>query len=490
MKRYLFFLRHYNDIDNITPAIYFFLKASSSHRADIVLYDGRYDFRNNPNLCFLRDSFPQRFSYTWLGNYFDLELDTYLDKEKISQGSDFEANLSHEKIFIPLAEEWEKLKVWIQQGDRASQRLLFLSPLGPLRWARQWWRRFQRWWHIIRRQPTSPPPSGTKDSKPSLRINDICCGQIDGDLVFSGVKLILEENGFPSLVIFDINRSVPIAGLLAALRAGGVPKIIALPVSPLINYNVLREEKFVNIYSQYFQNQHDYSGIDKLAYVDDHFVNAFNHFFQVLGQPSTLAGKTLTLGSLRYSPQWLETREKFVPQYQRQSNKTKVVFFPSHAKSNVNWKEFERSLELISLFPDYDVVVKYHTRQNIHLGDTDHKNISYETDIESSALINWSDIVVFWSSSIAIEGYIKEKTMVCLSYIVGNKNLYVDYNAGYIAKCRDDFLFFLLNFPRYPKLELPGYNKSGVRNLLEKNILRDGGNIVNNYLKFMKINEF
>ena len=465
MKRYLFFLRHYNDIDNIAPAIFFFLRESNQHRADVVIYNGTYDFRCNPNLKFLQETFGTRFSYTWLGYYFNLDL---------------EASLSKSPPNITPPGKWERVKSLIKRIDRLCQRSLKVSPLSSIRRLRDLSDHALK---FIRRETDSPEPF-------PLTLLHICLGQIQQAKIKVGIEKVLAKNGFPALVIFDINRTFEIAGLLTALRSCGVPRIIGLPVSPLINYNVLREESFVDVHSQYFKNQHDYSGLDQIAYVDEYFLCSYNQLFEVLGISSSLKGKTVTLGSLRYCPDWLSIREKIVPIYERKSERIKIVFFPSHSKSNANWDEYKRSLELISLFPEYEVVVKYHTRYFSSLQDQNKKNIHFETHADSSSLINWADIVIFWSSSIAIEGYLKQKTMICLSYIVGNKNLYVDFDAGYIAKCRDDLFFFLSIYRKTRnKLKL-NYNVEGAKNLMRNVIVPNGKATPKAYLDFMKENEF
>ena len=68
MKRYVFFLRHFNDIDNISPVIYFFLIKDSKHLVDVIIYSNDYFFKNDPNLNYLISQFPGRLKITRLSS--------------------------------------------------------------------------------------------------------------------------------------------------------------------------------------------------------------------------------------------------------------------------------------------------------------------------------------------------------------------------------------------------------------------------------------
>ena len=440
MKRYLFFLRHYNDIDNIAPAMYFLLEQKNEHMADVIIYSQDYDFREDKNLKFLKESFGDRFNCRWLGSYFDLNTDKHFDSFK-------QKNQSIRYCF-------QKTKELIKN------RLKFLLPfLFKIR-------------------------KGIKGV--SLSVDRISWGESDAILINKIVKRILNEKQRPKLVCFDVNRTAPVKGLLDALRHNGVKKIICLPVSPLINYNTLRQYDATEVRSKDFFDKHDYSGFDKIGFVDNYFVESFNKTFEFLSFPSTLKGKTYSLGSIRFCPKWLKIREeKLIKSLADESKKINVVFFLSHPKSNVNKEELNSTINLLRQFPEYRILIKSHTRFN-ETPDIKDKNILY-TDEDSSALINWAEVILFWGSSIAIEGYIKKKTMVCLSYICGNINLFKHYNAGYIANCRDDLHEFLEKYKQQGKDGI-NYDLKGIDNLLD-NIVPGGDKVIKNYLQFIAKSE-
>ena len=66
MKHYLFCLRHFNDIDNITPAIHFLLERRPV-RVTILIYSLDYDYRSDPSLQFLQKTWGERLRVVWIG---------------------------------------------------------------------------------------------------------------------------------------------------------------------------------------------------------------------------------------------------------------------------------------------------------------------------------------------------------------------------------------------------------------------------------------
>lgn len=454
-KRYLFFLRHYNDIDNITPAVYYFLNESDSHIADVILYDSSYDYRNNENLEFLKDSFGERFSYKWLGEYIGIN---------------------------PVVHDRSKALA----ADSEPTNSLYLFFKGLLNFLIKSILRMKNFsTSVIRAKFMKPKTEGRTKNQTSTDIGSLCRGiNKNNELTDDTVKAILFDKIFPSLVIFDINRTSEVKGLLVSLRKHGVKKIICLPVSPLINFNTLRQEKLVDLRSEMFYMLHDYSGFDAIGYVDNYFIDSYNRTFKLLGIESTLKGKTRTLGSIRFCPAWLKIRERYIKPFQYDTDKIKTVLFFSNPVTNINWAEVERVLDFFLNYPEYCLLVKHHTRTQIKKDQINFPHVAFVDDTNSSALIDWADVVLFWSTSIAIEGYIKNKTMVCLSYLSGNRNLYELYDAGFIVRCRDDLHEFLELYKYYAKLAT--FNRIGIQKLIDRVIVPGGDKVINNYLEFMR----
>ena len=90
----------------------------------------------------------------------------------------------------------------------------------------------------------------------------------------------------------------------------------------------------------------------------------------------------------------------------------------------------------------------------------------------------------------AIEGYIKHKNMICLSYLVSNRNLFEKYNAGFIARCHDDVFLALHNYLNTGSLGR--YDQEGCSRLIDEIILAGGksSEVPSKYLEFLNSNEY
>ena len=448
MKRYLFFLRHFNDIDNIAPAIYFFLAKDPKHIVDVIIYSNDYLFKNDPNLNHLISKFQNRITITSL--------------------SSFENNrLNFENTTISTKNSMKKLllKIFKDSNSRAYNNFKKL------------FRSYNKIINLIYSKITNKKPNSIDQN------------------IENNINSILSKKPFPKAVIFDLNRSSQVEFILKTLRSNGVDKIICLPVSPLINYNILRTKDEVDVFSERFRKRYDYSGFNALGFVDNFFIDSYNEFFDAINIKSHLKDKTKPLGSIRYFHDWIAIRDKYIQKknIDKGRNKIKIIFFLSRFVTNVNINEFKRTLSLLSNFDDFEIIIKAHTRSDIeelHLHHDWQNKFINGSAYDSSDLIDWSDVVIFWSTSVAIEGYLKKKTMVCLNYMSTNKNLYAHFNAGYIANCRDD-LFLFLN--KYSSTHKPRkYNYSGCEDLINHVVYAGSksNDIPQLYLDFIESNEF
>jgi hypothetical protein len=470
-KRYLFFLRHYNDIDNIAPAIYFFLDSDIDNIADVVLYDEGYDHRNNENLDFLSSIFPKRFNYYWIGDLFGVPLALIYPKKVplVESNRSRGIVLNVAKAILPPI---------LVKGARVSFHLICRIKSK-----------------LFNRFGSNAP--NDSNPQPRLLITRIRMGLIDSEVIKKGLKNLFESPIRPSLVIFDINRTNCVAGLLASLRALGAERIVSLPVSPLINYNVLREYPFFDTSSDFFSVSHDYSGFDSIAFVDGYFCQSYNSFLPRIGIVSSLLNKTRFLGSIRYCREWLSIRNQYPCNDDESAlpaiENPKILFLFSRAVSNVNSQEVDIALKMLSSYESFTIAVKGHTRAmaaSDYFNTIGSSQLLQSDALSTSSLINWADVIVYWSTSVAIEGFVKNKYLICLDYVTSNLSLYALYNAGCVARCRDDFAYALYYYNQYRSL--PAYNQDGVDRFLSE-IVHAGDKSVSTpvkYLEFMKANEF
>jgi len=374
MKHHLFCLRHFNDVDNIAPAIYFLLK-NRKIRVTVLAYSLDFAYSDDQSLNFLQQTFPDRFRVIGIAQLFGKT-----------------SNLAVRKSF----------------GTKVLSRL-----------------------RLRKSMPTfaEAVKAPEKDS-PLAR----------------GVSGIFSTWGPVKRVVFDQNRTPEISGLLDALRSCGVTEVVSLPVSPWPNYNVMRQVDFINLDGEVFRQKHDYSGFDEIGQTDRHYSDSLEEFFSHIGGSNPLHGKVRILGSLRYSNEWLNIRASYMPTPHDlpDSGRRKILVIPSHPKNNSFWDEYLRTLAFISQFENFDIIVKPHTRYG-HQGSGFPPNVTFTPTMDTSALIDWADVVLFWASSAALEGFQKRKTMVCLDFLNGNRSFFALHQAGIICTSRDDLIPLLTN---------------------------------------------
>lgn len=415
MKHYLFCLRHFNDIDNIAPAIYFLLERRQV-RVTVLIYSLDYPYRDDPSLNFLGQSFPDRFRVRWVGEF-----------------------------------------------DGYSYSLVTLKGYQGI---------YRRLMGLRGRQ----------------LVDRAVSGQSENAILVAGLRNVVCDWGDPKTAIFDQNRTPKICGLLSAIRACGVAEIISLPVSPWPNYNVLRQVDFVKLDAENFRKKHDYHGFDRMGQVDRYYSDSIGRLFRILDSGNPLEGKTSALGTVRFTSEWLEIRSRYASTSGPlgKTGKSKLLVLPSHEKNNSFWAEYVRTLQFISQFRQFEIIVKPHTRYGHRARDIP-SEIVVLPDADSSHLIDWSDVVLYWATSVAFEGFQKKKLMVCLDYINANRSVFSLYDAGVVCRCRDDLVPVL---HRYPDLDDEVVvNDAGTRALIEDIINGGkGGDPITNYIEFIEGN--
>lgn len=367
MNHTVFCLRHFNDIDNITPAIHFLLERREVS-VTVLIYSVDYDFQGDLSLAFLKDRWGDRIRVVWIG-----QLAGHLSR--------------------------------LLAKPRALRRLSALR-------------------------------KAIKSFDRSL---------------LPGLEELFRVWGIPSSVVFDQNRTGEISGLISSMRALGVLRIASLPVSPWMNFNVLRQTDFVNLQDRNFWTKHDYSGFDAIAQVDSFYSDQLEKFFGLLGHPSPFEGRNEVVGSIRYTNEWLAIRDTYVHGAKKVPRpfgpdpaRPRVLIIPSHRKNNSFWDEYLRTLTFLAQFDDYRFAVKPHTRYGDGY-DQVPRGIDMAADVDTSVLIDWSDIILFWSSSAALEGFQKGRTMIRLDYLNGNRTSYAALNAGYSCPSRDELFEVLVS---------------------------------------------
>lgn len=176
------------------------------------------------------------------------------------------------------------------------------------------------------------------------------------------------------------------------------------------------------------------------------------------------------LPSLRYTSQWINNLQMNKNQFRFQDEhryKLKVVFMMTHVDYNVWKEELFRTVQMVLTNPEICLVIKVHPRsikeknKFLKIKAPNFKVVANE--VSSSALIEWSDIVMNISSGIIMEAIIKRKTIFYMKYLHCNSITPEETkNIIHIINTRDQ-LTFLLDL----------YKENKQQNFIDENEVRE-----------------
>jgi hypothetical protein len=156
------------------------------------------------------------------------------------------------------------------------------------------------------------------------------------------------------------------------------------------------------------------------------------------------------LGSMRFHPDWVKKHLAFFPAYKSKFSSSfvghvKIVFFIPHWHYNV---DYENTINLIARLAKsnfIELVIKGHTRgHRLSQTEVDHlkrfSNVEFDRITPSSALIDWSDLVINFGSSIGLEAVVVGKPVINPSYLHKNKTVFDNSGAVYDVNSNDETL--------------------------------------------------
>jgi len=162
--------------------------------------------------------------------------------------------------------------------------------------------------------------------------------------------------------------------------------------------------------------------------------------------------KTQAWGSARFSPQWSKKNLELCGQFiasQDDYNKLKVVFFLPHWSYNVKEKETLSLLKTISDLPNVYMTIKGHTRGTGSLSRNwaeklgEKMNVEVNSRAHSSSLIAWSDVVINFGSSIAIDALNQNKPIIHTPFLHRNQTIFDNGEVNYITNSIEDVVLLL-----------------------------------------------
>lgn len=171
------------------------------------------------------------------------------------------------------------------------------------------------------------------------------------------------------------------------------------------------------------------------------------------------AHKAFSWGSVRFYPDWARLNLSLLEQYDPKgyrNEQLKIVFFLPHWVYNVDKAAVIKMLVKITENPTFFVVVKGHTRGSGSIDDTtrseleDRSNVLLDEPAHSPALIQWSDVVINFGSSIGIEAILQDTPVINPQFLHTNKTIFDDPGIAHSAYTVSDVID-LLNRARTEK---------------------------------------
>jgi hypothetical protein len=383
---FLVLIRHFNDWDNIAPIVHLLLSASDEVRVTIIRY-GTCSLEGDPVLHVLLEEFPEQLTVE------------------------------------PLADCWWPLRAvcrlpkWLSGLKALLYRSLSFAALGE---SAEWNRTGRLGQAIISKM-------------------------LGGD---RAANRLIRSASLPSgfIVLSDMNRSNQISRLVDAARAAGATRFLGLPVSPYVNANVLRSIRADGLNERILHRIHDYSGFDAVAVVDDLYLQNLRRLSDGIDGIDSLLDRAEIIGSLRYSRSWIARRRALFPTLPKSGRGLRTLVLLSNPDSNVNKDELSLALQMVAKSDGLEVVVKPHTRVS-GLPPGLPRTLCVDAESDSSSLIDWAEVVLFVSSSVAIEAIQLGKPSLCLEYLTSNVPSLAFVDGVTRLRCRDDLLHALALLP-------------------------------------------
>lgn len=184
-------------------------------------------------------------------------------------------------------------------------------------------------------------------------------------------------------------------------------------------------------------------------------------------------------GSARYYPDWakmnLEICPKFTPSKSTEG-KIKLVFMLPHWAYNIDVCESVRLIKKLANLPWVYTIIKDHTRGGGGLNEEFRKELNSLPNVEASvpahspSLIQWSDVVVNFGSSIGIEAILQDKILINPSYLHTNQTFFEKTNSAHEPENTEEFIGILDKIRNNDLISIPEANKL---NLLKEGVYGD-----------------
>lgn len=206
--------------------------------------------------------------------------------------------------------------------------------------------------------------------------------------------------------------------------------------------------------------------------------------------------KTFAWGSARWCPEWQKINLSICPNFEPKKNpddRFRVVFMQYQGNYNLNKEKIWETLTRIAENKKIQLVIKDSTREYTQYHSAFFQN-KYGTssriefvgnEVHSPSLIEWSDCVINFGSSIGVEALIQNKPLINPTFFLSNRTFYERKDAAFNAGNVEEVLGYIDKIMKDEYYNIPSRNKEE----LFKEIIfggREKFNVLESYYRKIK----
>ena len=206
--------------------------------------------------------------------------------------------------------------------------------------------------------------------------------------------------------------------------------------------------------------------------------------------------KTFAWGSARFCPEWQQINLSICPKFEpkkQQDNRLKIVFMQYQIDYNLKVDKIWYLLNSIAEDERIQLVIKESTRagKDYHSLNFLKKYASSPrvefvgNEAHSPAIIQWSDCVISYGSSIGVEALLQNKPLINPTYLLLNRTFYEKLGVAFSASSKEEVMMYLNKILQDRSYNVPLHKKK----LLYKEIIyggREEHGVLENYYNKIK----
>ena len=188
-------------------------------------------------------------------------------------------------------------------------------------------------------------------------------------------------------------------------------------------------------------------------------------------------------GSPRFDVEWIKKLDEIYKIKKKNGSKTKVAIFVR--PSSISYNETLNLINLLRRNKNFDLKLNYKPRD---VFPTKVSNLN-KSEMETSELIMWADIVLSYSTSVIFEIILRNKPLIFLRYLKSDKLMNEESRLKntkiIVAKNQNEVEKLLIDFNKKKNknyFKIPNKHKEQILNKFIST--SNGRNILNKYLKF------